>query len=70
MSTLITVWYSSIDGCREVRKFKTFAGACRYASRMVGEYPTVGRGYAVSDDGIGKVEVRGCTLREMFPGGC
>jgi hypothetical protein len=60
------VTYSSLDGCRETRGFKTLKGARKFATDMVGEFPDFGSNYAVSDDGVGKVTVRGCTLRDLF----
>jgi hypothetical protein len=62
----ITVRYTSVDGARIVRTYKTLAGARRFAVDYVGEYPGFGFGYAISDDGIGKIEVSGCTLRQLF----
>jgi len=62
---MITVRYSSIDHYRETRRFKTIEAACRYAIMRVG-VPEFGSGYAVSADGVGKIEVEGCTLVELF----
>ena len=69
MTTIITVRYYSVDsyGRATARKFKTLAGAHKFAASMVGRFPTFGSNYAVSDDGVGKVTVQGCTLRELFP---
>lgn len=64
--TKITVRYSAVDGFRMTRTFKTLRGAQRFAQRYVGEFPEQGRGYAVSDDGVGKVTCTGCTLRDLF----
>jgi hypothetical protein len=64
----ITVRYSSIDRFRETRRFKTLDGARKYATNWVGENAELGSRYAVSFDGIGKVEVEGCTLQELFHG--
>jgi len=63
----IRVVYSSIDHCRKVRSFKTLTGARKFAQLWVGQHPTIGSCYAVSDDGVGKVTVDGCTLRDLFP---
>jgi hypothetical protein len=63
----ITVTYISIDRVRKRRQFKTLAGAQRFAQKWLGETPEVGWGYAVSSDGVGKVEVWGATLDELFP---
>jgi hypothetical protein len=63
---MITVVYSSIDRVRKSRSFKTLAGASKFAVSMLGQHPEFGTGYAVSDDGVGKIEVRGCSLAELF----
>jgi len=65
MST-ITVKYTSVDGAQMKRSFKTKAGARKFAAKYVGERPEIGRGYAVSSDGVGKVVVDGLTLHELF----
>ena len=64
--TTIRVTYSSIDRVRKTRTFKTLAGARKYAQHWVGATPEFGHGYAISDDGVGKIEVRGCSLAELF----
>lgn len=63
----IIVRYSSCDGYSERRKFKTLKGAQKFAHKWVGEHPEIGSSYAVSGEGIGKVTVSGCSLRELFP---
>lgn len=65
----ITVTYSTIDRFRKTRKFKTLAGAQRFAQKMVGQTPEISHtfGYAVSGDGMGKVEARGIGMSELFP---
>jgi hypothetical protein len=67
---MIKVRYSSIDHFRKVRSFKTLEGARKFATNYVGENPSIGEwgGYAVSDDGVGKIEVDGCSLQELFYG--
>jgi hypothetical protein len=60
------VTYSSIDGCRMTRGFATLKGARKFATEYVGEFPEIGFGYAVAGDGVGKVTVRGCSLRDLF----
>lgn len=67
MSQQITVLYTSIDNCRSRRKFKTIEGARKFAQQAIGEHPEIGRGYAVSGDGIGKIQVAGVTLLDLFP---
>jgi hypothetical protein len=64
---MIKVRYSSIDGHGRLAKFKTLNGASRFARKWIGDHPDIGRSYAVSDDGIGKITVSGATLAELFP---
>jgi len=67
----IKIRYSSIDGVRTLRTFATLKGARKYAQHCVGEHPDMGSTYAVSFDGIGKVEVFGthpdAKLSALFP---
>ncbi len=63
----IIVRYRSLDRYSERRVFKTLAGARRYAHKWIGAHPDLGRFYAVSEDGIGKIEVEGATLADIFP---
>lgn len=63
----ITVRYTSVDGGRKTRSYKTLEGAQKFAQLYVGECPELGDWYAVSADGIGKVEVEGCQLADLFP---
>lgn len=62
----IKVTYRSIDNCHLSRVFKTLASARAFAVKYVGENPDMGRSYAVSDDGIGKITVEGLTIYELF----
>ena len=64
---MIRVVYTSIDGCRKARSYKTISGARVWAHRMVGPHPEQGLTYAVCPDGIGKVTVSGASLRGLFP---
>jgi hypothetical protein len=64
---MIKVNYSSVDGHRQTRSFKTVAGAGRYARRWIGEHPEIGSHYAISSDGAGKITVDGASLGELFP---
>lgn len=68
----ITVSVRAIDGYRTTRRFKTLAGAQRFAQERVGETPEIshGLGYAVAADGVVKVSVDGATLRDLFPVAC
>jgi hypothetical protein len=65
---MIIVTYTSVDFYRKRSSFKTLAGARKFAAKWVGEFPSIGTGYAVSDDGIGKITVSGATLADLFPG--
>lgn len=69
MATELKVRYQSCDGYRVTKKFKTHAGAKAFAVKMIGRTPEMGRAYAVSDDGIGKIMVEGCTVAELFGDG-
>lgn len=66
----ITVRYSSVDWYSKTRYFKTIEGARKWAQKMVGERPEISTAfqYAVSGDGVGKITVRGATLKDLFPG--
>ena len=64
---MIKLRYSSCDGYRVTKSYKTLAGAQAYAHRMIGRFPETGMSYAISGDGIGKITVEGATLRELFP---
>lgn len=56
---MIKVRYSSVDGYRVSRSFKTLKGARAFAQKWVGKNPEIGSSYAVSGDGIGKIEAYG-----------
>jgi hypothetical protein len=63
---MITVRYSSVDGYTETQTFDTIVAARDYARAWIGVHPEIGSRYAVSDDGIGKIEVEGATLGALF----
>lgn len=64
---MIKVRYSSFDSRRgKWRSFKTLRGARKYAQHWIGKHPEMGSTYAVSGDGIGKIEVEGVELRKLF----
>lgn len=67
---MITVMYSSIYHFSKRKVFNNLAEAQEYAQEWIGRFPTISRTfqYAVSDDGIGKITVAGCTIYELFPG--
>lgn len=52
---VIRINYSTIDRFSESRRFKTLAGARKYALRRLGDYYDIGSYYAVSGDGVGKI---------------
>ncbi len=69
---MIKLKYSAVDGFRIRKRFKTLKAARRYAQEKIGKYPSFGSYYAVSDDGVGKIEaIEGVKLRDLFgePGG-
>lgn len=59
-----TLTYTSIDGCRITRTFKTLKRAKAWAIYWIGERPERGRSYAVSSDGVGKISG---DIDELFP---
>ena len=66
--TEIKVTIRSVDGGCQTRKYKKLVNASQWARAMLGNYPTFGSNYAVSDDGICTARVQGATLAELFPG--
>lgn len=65
--TKIEVIYSSIDGVRKARTFKTISGARKFAETWVGKTPEIGFGYAVCNFGVGRITCDGCDLVGLFP---
>jgi hypothetical protein len=65
----ITVYYSSIDGVQLKEVCADLQHAREWAHYWVGPHPTIGTigKYAVSDDGVGKVSVAGCSITDLFP---
>jgi len=64
---VIKIRYSAVDGFSKRKSFKSLKGARKYAIEMLGKYPSFGSYYAVSDDGVGKIEViSGVKLRDLF----
>jgi hypothetical protein len=66
MDRAITIYYRAIDGAHDKKVFHSLKYARNYAHKWVGEHAEFGHGYAISDDGIGKITVEGCTLKELF----
>lgn len=62
----ITIFYSANDGYKEQKTFNDIKSAKEYAEKWVGKNPDLGRNYAVSEDGIGKIVVKGITLEQLF----
>lgn len=64
----ITLYYKTIDRFSERRTFKTLKGARAYARKRMGTsyYISETFHYAVSFDGVGKLEARGATLDELL----
>ena len=63
---MIKINYSSVDGYRESRSFKTLKGARKYAQHWVGKNPEIGSSYAISGDGVGKIRAEGVVLADLF----
>jgi hypothetical protein len=63
----IRLRHSTVDGHSEEKTFFSVTEAQRFAHHWIGPHPEIGRGYAVSGDGIGKIEARGITLAALFP---
>jgi hypothetical protein len=66
-NTHIQVRYSTCDGVRIAKRFKSLAGARRFAQKWVGAHPDIGSAYAVSSDGIGIISVDNVSLADLFP---
>lgn len=67
-TTKISIRYSTVDGYKETRKYTTLDGAREFAVKMLGEHPERGMDYAISGDGISKIDnLKGCTLDDLFP---
>jgi hypothetical protein len=63
----IIVTYIAVDGATGTRKYKTLAGAQKFAWAKVGKNPDIGTGYAVSGDGVVTLYVGGVTFDALFP---
>jgi hypothetical protein len=63
---MLTVTYQSIDGAHVRRRFASLKGARAFAVKWVGASPDLGSHYAISDDGVGKITVVGCSLEDLF----
>ena len=65
--TVIVVSVNYVDGGGRNRRFKSLAGARRFAQRAVGTHPELGATYAVAGDGCATVRVDGVRLSDLFP---
>lgn len=63
---MIKLYFSTVEGSRWVKQYKTLAGARKAALKQLGP-PEIGSTYAISGDGVCKVQVAGATLKELFP---
>jgi hypothetical protein len=63
----ITLRFLSSDGSKWTKRLTTLAGASAAAIKAIGETPTFGSDYAVSDDGVCTVRVSGASLAQLFP---
>jgi hypothetical protein len=61
----IKVRYSSVDGFRKTYTYATVEGAKKKMADLLGQYYDIGPSYAVSGDGIGKVQLEGATFEEL-----
>lgn len=66
---MITIYYSAVDGHSARKQFEKLEDAQKYAYERIGDCPCLSPYYAISDDGVGKIEVMGTTLSEIFPKG-
>ena len=60
------ITYTSLDGVRKTRSFKTLSAARKFAFDYVGPQDVEGGWYAVSSDGVGKITWSGITRAELF----
>lgn len=63
---MIALTYRAVDGFTKHRKFKTLAGAQKFAQHWAGETPDIGTSYAVTSDGVGTLYAT-CPLINLFP---
>jgi hypothetical protein len=62
--------FVTIDGCRETRRYKTLAGAQKWAQHMLGEHPDISQtfNYAVGPYGDAKIVGLNFPVQDLFPG--
>jgi hypothetical protein len=61
----INLHYSTLDGFHKRKSFSSLSQAKLWAKHWMGT-PEIGSTYAITGDGIGKLECSGCTLYELF----
>ena len=64
---MIKTTYRAIDGYTEEQVFSDLDDAITYAHKQIGSKVEIGSGYAVSYDGVGKITVIGCLLKDIWP---
>ena len=65
---MIKLRFTTIDGIKKTKSFKTLVGARKAAQNWLGKDATPGGYYAVSADGVVVMTIEtGCTLAELFP---
>ena len=62
----IKLHFTTLDGIRKTKRFKTLRNARKAAQEWVGTDADIGSYYAVSADGVVRVTVTGCTLADLF----
>jgi hypothetical protein len=65
----VTLSFATVDGVRKILSYDSVEAARVAAHDWVGEAPTFGSDYAISDDGVVRVSVNGATLTDIFPRG-
>lgn len=61
------IYYSSIDGFERRLDTENLVEAQAFAQKWVGKHPEIGSSYAISGDGVGKIEADGVSLSQLFP---
>jgi len=63
---MIKLYFTTLDGIRKTKTFKSLKGARKAAHDWVGADADIGTGYAISTDGVVRVTCDGCTLNDLF----
>jgi len=64
---MFSLLYTSIDGVEISHECDNLDEARAFAHKWVGRHPEMGSFYAISGDGVGKIECFGCPLEDLFP---